>query len=163
MRITFINVGYGDAILIQTPDGYTALLDGGGNLDEEFRESPCRVRGIDYLQNQGITCLNAVMISHIHEDHVCGLERILRKIPADRLYVPYPAEPFLRSRRPGHSHSDGGGGGRDFPDAGAADAGSGSEAQVCGALYDAATPGLCAGAAGGNRGRPADRPGSFFK
>lgn len=99
MRITFINVGYGDAILIQTPDGYTALLDGGGNLDEEFRESPCRVRGIDYLQNQGITCLNAVMISHIHEDHVCGLERILRKIPADRLYVPYPAEPFLREGR----------------------------------------------------------------
>ena len=29
MRVTFINVGYGDAALFQMPGGYTALLDGG--------------------------------------------------------------------------------------------------------------------------------------
>ena len=28
MRITFVNVGYGDAILMESDTGYTALLDG---------------------------------------------------------------------------------------------------------------------------------------
>ena len=35
MRITFVNVGYGDAILMESDTGYTALLDGGGNLPQE--------------------------------------------------------------------------------------------------------------------------------
>lgn len=98
MRITFINVGYGDAILFQGENGYTALLDGGGNLEEEFAGDCFRIRAVDYLQKQGITHLNDVIISHIHEDHVCGLEEILRRIPTDRLYVSYFLEPFSSAR-----------------------------------------------------------------
>lgn len=89
MRITFINVGYGDAILLQGDNGYTALLDGGSNLDEEFADDCFRIRAVDYLQKLGITHLDDVIISHIHEDHVCGLEEVLRHIPTDRLSVPY--------------------------------------------------------------------------
>lgn len=44
MRITFVNVGYGDAILMESDTGYTALLDGGGNLPQEFEGDPYRVR-----------------------------------------------------------------------------------------------------------------------
>ena len=98
MRITFINVGYGDAILFQGENGYTALLDGGGNLEEEFAGNFFRIRAVDYLQKQGITHLNDVIISHIHEDHVCGLEEILRLIPTDHLYVSYFLEPFSSAR-----------------------------------------------------------------
>ena len=98
MRITFINVGYGDAILFQGENGYTALLDGGGNLEEEFAGNCFRIRAVDYLQKQGITHLNDVIISHIHEDHVCGLEEILRLIPTDHLYVSYFLEPFSSAR-----------------------------------------------------------------
>lgn len=103
MRVTFINVGYGDAALFQMPDGYTALLDSGGNLEEDFRQDPFRIRGVEYLRAQGISCLDAVILSHIHEDHVCGLEAILKEVPVKRLYVPYPVEPFLEGRalRPG--------------------------------------------------------------
>lgn len=94
MRITFINVGYGDAILLQGDNGYTALLDGGSNLDEEFADDCFRIRAVDYLQKLGITHLDDVIISHIHEDHVCGLEEVLRHIPTDRLSVPYFLKPF---------------------------------------------------------------------
>lgn len=95
MRVTFINVGYGDAILFQTKDGYNMLLDGGSNLPQEFAGDAFRIRSVDYLQQQGIHHIDAVVISHIHEDHVCGLEPILAQIPADVFYVPYPVEPFL--------------------------------------------------------------------
>lgn len=94
MRITFINVGYGDAILLQGDNGYTALLDGGSNLDEEFADDCFRIRAVDYLQKLGIKHLDDVIISHIHEDHVCGLEEVLRHIPTDRLSVPYFLKPF---------------------------------------------------------------------
>lgn len=94
MRITFINVGYGDAILLQGDNGYTALLDGGSNLNEEFADDCFRIRAVDYLQKLGIKHLDDVIISHIHEDHVCGLEEVLRHIPTDRLSVPYFLKPF---------------------------------------------------------------------
>ena len=96
MQITIINVGYGDAILFQGSDGFTALLDGGSALESEFGEDPYRIRAADYLRREGVTKLDAVLISHIHEDHVCGLEPIFEMCSVKQLYVPYPVEPFLR-------------------------------------------------------------------
>lgn len=95
MRITIINVGYGDAILFQGRDGFTALLDGGSALESEFDGDPYRIRAADYLSRENVTELDAVLISHIHEDHVCGLEPVFQRCAVKRLYVPYPVEPFL--------------------------------------------------------------------
>ena len=79
MCVTVINVGYGDAILFQLKNGYTALLDGGSALESEFEGDSYRIRSADYLARQQIEHLNAVIISHIHEDHVCGLEAVLQQ------------------------------------------------------------------------------------
>ena len=68
MRITFVNVGYGDAILMESDTGYTALLDGGGNLPQEFEGDPYRVRCAEYLRTRQIHHIDALLISHIHED-----------------------------------------------------------------------------------------------
>lgn len=103
MRVTIINVGYGDAILFQAENGYTALLDGGSALPGEFQGDPYRIPGAAYLQAAGIQHLDALLISHIHEDHVCGLEPILRQVSVGQFFVPYPLEPFRQGRevRPG--------------------------------------------------------------
>lgn len=98
MRITIINVGYGDAILFRGSGGFAALLDGGSALESEFNGDPYRVRAADFLRREGVTELDAVLISHIHEDHVCGLEPVFERCSVKRLYVPYPVEPFLRGR-----------------------------------------------------------------
>lgn len=71
------------------------LLDGGSNLPQEFAGDAFRIRSADYLQQLGIRHIDAVMISHIHEDHVCGLVPVLERIAVDAFYVPYPVEPFL--------------------------------------------------------------------
>ena len=96
MQITFINVGYGDAILFRGSGGFAALLDGGSALESEFSGDPYRVRAADYLRRESVTKLDAVLISHIHEDHVCGLEPIFEMCSVKQLYVPYPVEPFLQ-------------------------------------------------------------------
>ncbi|MDE6454537.1 MAG: MBL fold metallo-hydrolase, partial [Dysosmobacter sp.] len=98
MQITFINVGYGDAILFQCANGCTILLDGGSALESEFAGDPFRVRCADFLRQRDIRRLDAVIISHIHEDHVCGLEPVFQQIPVGRIFVPYPLEPFLEGR-----------------------------------------------------------------
>lgn len=43
MCVTVINVGYGDAILFQLKNGYTALLDGGSALESEFEGDSYRI------------------------------------------------------------------------------------------------------------------------
>ena len=98
MRLTIINVGYGDSLLLETEDGYTALLDGGSALPGEFAGDAYRVRSADYLESRGIRHLDTVLISHIHEDHVCGLEPVFDRCTVDRVYVPYPTAPFLAGR-----------------------------------------------------------------
>ena len=96
MEVTVINVGYGDAILVETDDRHRLLLDGGSALASEFEGDSYRIRSAEYLSKQQISHLDAVVISHIHEDHVCGLEAVLRQTAVDHLYVPYPVEPFLQ-------------------------------------------------------------------
>ncbi len=95
MQVTVINVGYGDAIFIETSDRFRLLLDGGSALPSEFEGDPYRVRAAAYLETRGIRRLDAVVISHIHEDHVCGLEAVLEQTEVGHLVVPYPVEPFL--------------------------------------------------------------------
>jgi competence protein ComEC len=76
LKITFINVGYGDAILLETGDGaYRILIDGGSAEKTEF-VSPAsgRIRSSEYLERRGIKKLDLLVISHFHEDHVCGIE-----------------------------------------------------------------------------------------
>lgn len=97
MKATFVNVGYGDCILLQNENGYTALIDGGSDLESEFAGDPYRIRASDYLKEQHISHLDAVFISHIHEDHVCGLEKVLNSVTADVIYTPLSAGCFHRS------------------------------------------------------------------
>ena len=88
MEMIFINVGYGDAILVQN-QGFTLLLDGGSSLPEEFEGFEHRIPAAEYLKAQKIDQIDLLVISHIHEDHVCGLEAILEQIPVKEIRLPF--------------------------------------------------------------------------
>lgn len=82
LTVTFVNVGYGEAILLESPDPskpdgvFTALIDGGSAEDSEFADrSSGRVRIEEYLKKRGIRRLDLAVSTHIHEDHLCGLLR----------------------------------------------------------------------------------------
>ena len=80
MKLRFLNVGYGESILLtaQKTDGstFTMLIDGGSGEDAEYAGFPARVRAADLLRELGISKLDVVLNTHIHEDHTCGLARI---------------------------------------------------------------------------------------
>ena len=77
LKITFINVGYGEGILIESGEGaarQTILIDGGSGEDEEYSQGQGRIRAKDYLAQKGIAALDCAIVTHAHEDHVCALE-----------------------------------------------------------------------------------------
>jgi competence protein ComEC len=76
VRILFLDVGQGDAALIISPEGKTALIDAGpADADVAHR-----------LAALGIDTLDLVVASHAHADHIGGMESVLRTFPV-RAYL----------------------------------------------------------------------------
>lgn len=75
LRITFFDVGQGDAILMQPARAPAVLVDGGPPGAGLARE----------LEDAGVTDLAAVIVTHDQSDHVGGIEEILGSVPIGHL------------------------------------------------------------------------------
>jgi competence protein ComEC len=76
LLVTFLDVGQGDAALVELPDGGTVLIDGGAAYDTvDFG----RAVVAPYLWDRGIRRLDHVVATHPQLDHIGGLVWIVRK------------------------------------------------------------------------------------
>ncbi len=82
LRVTFIDVGQGDAALVELPDGRALLVDA-GPWTPTFDAGEALVR--PYLRVRGADHLTAVVLSHPHLDHIGGLQAILRATAVERV------------------------------------------------------------------------------
>jgi len=71
-RLAFLDVGQGDAILIQTSGGYSVLIDGGPSAQRLFRQLDAQ---LPFWQRS----LSLVIATHPHEDHLAGLTAALER------------------------------------------------------------------------------------
>jgi competence protein ComEC len=71
MRVDFIDVGHGDAILITSPAGKTVLIDGG------LPEAGQRVAA--FVQARSKMPLDLVVLTHRHADHLGGLAVVVAR------------------------------------------------------------------------------------
>jgi competence protein ComEC len=85
LRVTFLDVGQGDAALVEGPHGFVALVDGGGRYDNTFDTGARIVEPV--LRARGISRLDLVILSHPHPDHMNGLLRILKRFPVGALWT----------------------------------------------------------------------------
>lgn len=79
LTVHFIDVGQADCALLEC-DGKFLLIDGGNVADSSLV--------VSYLQKAGVECLEAVICSHAHEDHVGGLPGVLAVFPTAAVYAP---------------------------------------------------------------------------
>lgn len=72
LHVTVLDIGQGDAILVEAPSGATMLVDGGPDPELTLRRLganlPFFARRIDLL-----------LLSHPHQDHVAGLVEVLER------------------------------------------------------------------------------------
>ena len=104
LRVTAIDVGEGDSILIQTPTGRTMLIDGGGDKATDLpgqggSESPIGEKVVvPFLRSRGIGEIDVLLITHPHGDHVGGLVAVVRDLQVDNVLdgttLPYPSETY---------------------------------------------------------------------
>ncbi|HLV60397.1 MAG TPA: DNA internalization-related competence protein ComEC/Rec2, partial [Fredinandcohnia sp.] len=84
LRIDFLPVGQGDATLLRLPSGEAVLVDTGGGL----RDAPDRadLDLLPLLAERGVGRLRALVISHLHPDHVGSAPGLLSRIPVDEVW-----------------------------------------------------------------------------
>ncbi len=88
-RLMVLDVGQGDAILLQARDGGRMLVDGGPDPARLLVELDQRIPPWDRR-------IDIVVLTHPHEDHVAGLVRVLDRYSVGRVY-----EPGMRGPGPG--------------------------------------------------------------
>jgi competence protein ComEC len=89
LRVTVLDVGQGDAILLDPADGKPVLIDGGPPGDA--------LRS--HLEAKGVSELAAAVVTHDQSDHVGGIEELLGSFPIRRLIYAQPGADFLRDAR----------------------------------------------------------------
>lgn len=79
MNVHFMDVGQADCILIEA-DGAAMLVDAGKNEDGG--------QIVEYLKEQGIARLEYVIGTHPHEDHIGGMDDVLRNFEVGTVILP---------------------------------------------------------------------------
>ncbi len=103
LRVTFLDVGQGDATILELPDGETVLIDAGAAYD---RLDMGRAVVGPYLWDRGITRLDLVIGTHPQRDHVGGLPWILSRFEVGAYYgngIPRPHRFYHRLERALHN------------------------------------------------------------
>lgn len=74
LRVTVLDVGQGDAIVIEGPDGRTVLVDAGGG--GPYRLDAGERVVAPFLWNRGILRLTAAVVTHDDADHAGGMAAV---------------------------------------------------------------------------------------
>ena len=85
LRVHFIDVGQGDATVIELPDGKIMLVDGGNGTGEATNSlmrylNALKVKKIDYL-----------LATHADTDHCGGLDTVVSYKEVERAFLPFTA------------------------------------------------------------------------
>lgn len=91
MRITCLDVGQGDGIVVETPEDYSFVVDCGSSS----KTGVGQYQLVPYLKYRGVSHLDGIFVSHTDEDHISGVRELLElmgkglvSIRAECLYLP---------------------------------------------------------------------------
>jgi len=80
LKVHYIDIGQGDSIFIELPNGEKALIDGGPRSSEETL--------LNYLDEQGVERIDYLVATHPHEDHIGGLDGVINNYDIGKIYMP---------------------------------------------------------------------------
>ena len=83
LHVVALDVGQGQSVVLRS-QGKTALVDCGSTSGERSAGDVAA----DYLQSAGTSCLDYLVLSHYHADHVNGVRTLLSRVGVDTLVLP---------------------------------------------------------------------------
>lgn len=83
LQVTFLDVGQGDCIFLQTEDGASYLTDGGSSSVSKVG----KYRMIPFLKYQGASQIKAIFVSHADSDHYNGIAELLEQAELEGIRV----------------------------------------------------------------------------
>ena len=87
LRVTLLDVGQGLAVVLRTRN-HTLVYDTGPRLSERFDAGAAVVA--PFLRHRGVREVDALVLSHRHEDHAGGVTSLLDRVPIRRIVTNVP-------------------------------------------------------------------------
>jgi len=89
LKLSFLNVGDGDAILIREDTTDFVMLVDCGRPHVEFANGSKRMSAINHLMKEHIDHIDLLVLTHLHFDHFGGAPAVFRHIPVKALLTAY--------------------------------------------------------------------------
>ena len=89
LRLVALDVGHGDCLLLELPDGRRILVDAGGSFDRSFDVGESVV--VPSLLHRGVQRLHAVVLTHADFDHLGGLRAVVSDLEVGEIWEGRPA------------------------------------------------------------------------
>lgn len=93
LEMTVIDIGQGDCIFLQFPDGQTMVMDAGS----EFGSTNTYDQLAAHLDLRGIEGLDYVFITHSDYDHIRYMQDILEEYEVKNIYMPRVADDMSKT------------------------------------------------------------------
>ena len=87
LAVHFLDVGQGDCIIIELPDGKKAIIDAGGD-EANTTQTDCETKIVQSIDELKIKTFDYMILSHSDEDHVEFMVTVLEKYDVKQIYRP---------------------------------------------------------------------------
>lgn len=87
LAVHFLDVGQGDCIIVQLPDGKNMIIDAGGDADNTTKEK-CETRILSNIDDLKIKTFDYMLLTHTDSDHVDYMDSVLQKYEVKNIYRP---------------------------------------------------------------------------
>ena len=89
MRVTFVDVGYGDCIIVELPDGKNMLIDAGNGRYSN------NAKVLKELNRRDIDTIDYLICSSVNNEHCGGLSEVIKYKKVKSVYMPYCTNKYI--------------------------------------------------------------------